>query len=739
MNNKENIKNFDNDKDHNDINIKTKNDLKQKENKIGNGKTEVSKDNTENESEKLSQSLKNLLILDKDFAEPVIVKKENELFTDFHYATFKNGYGENTCYINVILHLLYNIEQLEEYITTIYAIDESNKIYKINNPKSYNNNNKEENNDTYKLLVLIGKILSQYKDIIYKEDNDKLNYGEKNDKQVTIINTLKMRKMLEKVSKGKFPLNTIADPVEFFSFILDILNNYTNEDIHKTFYLDLVDEYFCDKKECSKINNKYDKDNFMYHIYIDEILKYIEKENIKVNDYKNKLFEFSHNLFLSENIKICENCKGKMNHNLIRKNSPDYILINCVWKESNPIVDDAMTIFFMMPLKDEFNNLFICQNKTYKKNYYYFFGFVLYSFTLSHYVICIYNLDKNAFVLLNDETVKEFHNLYELLCGISVDILQSSGKAFFYPVMLIYSKDILYRDKIIKLNTLNDRQYKNIINECNEAIYQYEMENKMNDEIKSNNYEEFIKSQLEIEEEIKRRAKYDSYNKLKEKKNENKFEKENKLLKQKLNFEKETTKIEDGKNVKFEVKNNANNNMKEGLEQKNISKISQILKDMKKANGKNVTDNLYIPDFIKAGEEMNKEKYKRNNQTERAYNNERNPGQNIDNNRKIRNNYLYQSNIIWNSKGGLEKNFISNKENEKNKNINNNNEVKIIDTPEINISKKRFHRRTESDLKDSNNNIFNEKKTDKEIDLILSSDVNKYKSKKYYFNYQQKK
>ena len=101
-----------------------------------------------------------------------------------------------------------------------------------------------------------------------------------------------------------------------------------------------------------------------------------------------------------------------------------------------------------------------------------------------------------------------------------------------------------------------------------------------------------------------------------------------------------------GKNVKFEVKNNANNNIKEGLEQKNISKISQILKDMKKANGKNVTDNLYIPDFIKAGEEMNKEKYKRNNQTERAYNNERNPEQNIDNNRKIRNNYLCRSNII---------------------------------------------------------------------------------------------
>ena len=37
----------------------------------------------------------------------------------------------------------------------------------------------------------------------------------------------------------------------------------------------------------------------------------IEKENIKVKDFKNKLFEFSHDLFLSENSKNCEKCKEK--------------------------------------------------------------------------------------------------------------------------------------------------------------------------------------------------------------------------------------------------------------------------------------------------------------------------------------------------------------------------------------------------------------------------------------------
>ena len=461
-NNENNIKNSENGNEFKEINLKNKNEL-DKSNKTNN----FNKLQNEEETEKLSQSLKNLFLLNKDFAEPVIIKKENKIFTDFHYATFKNSYGENTCYINVILHLLYNIEQLEEFIVSLYEIDESNK----NSIYSIKKTNKEEISDNYKLLVLIGNILNQYRDIIFEGNDDEIKT--KKIKQVTIINTLKMRKMLEKVSKNKFPLNTIADPVEFFSFILDILNEYLNEDIHKTFYLELIDEYICNKKGCSQINNKYDKDNFMYHIYIDEILKFIEKENIKVNEFKNKLFEFSHDLFLSENSKICEKCKEKMNHYLICKNLPDYILINCVWKESNPIVDDAITIFFMMPIIDEFNNLFISQKKTYKKKFYHLFGFILYSFTLSHYIICIYNIDKQVFVLLNDEIVKEFHNIYELLIDITVEELKCNGKAFFYPVMLIYTKDALYNNKIMKINTLNDSEYKDIINKCNEAIDQY--------------------------------------------------------------------------------------------------------------------------------------------------------------------------------------------------------------------------------------------------------------------------
>ena len=661
MNNNEiNIKISENGKE--PLNINTKNNLKEEDK----SDTITPKEN-EAETEKLSQSLKNLLLYDKDFSSPVIVQKENKLFTDFHYATFKNSYGENTCYINVILHLLYNIEQLQDFLVSLYEIDESNKTSIT--PK--NKNTESESNDNYKFLVLLGNILNQYKDIICDE-NDEETKPKKN-KQVTIINTLRMRKMLEKVSKSQFPLNTIADPVEFFSFILDILNEYLNEDIHKTFYLELIDEYICNKKGCSQINNKYDKDNFMYHIYIDEILKFIEKGGIKVNVFKNKLFEFSHNLFLSENTKICEKCKEKMEHNLICYNLPDYILINCVWKESNPIVDDAMTIFFMMPIIDEFNNLFISQAKTYKKKFYHLFGFVLYSFTLSHYIICIYNMDKEVFVLLNDEVVKEFHNLYELIIDITVEELKTSGKAFFYPVMLIYTKDRIYKNKSLRINTLNDSEYKDIINKCNEAIYQYEIDNKKNEEMEENNYKEFIKEQKEIENEIKRMSRYRSY--LKKRKPENKLDIQNQEMKQKVNYENEKNSNNIKTNKIKEEKKVTNEEIKKGLEEKNQITIGKILKEIKKVNGNDITNHLYIGDLMKS----------HNN-----FNNEINKGENIDNTIRNRNNKLYQSNIIWNSK--------TNRENKKE--FDENNPKNDVGNYQKRV---RFHRQINSDINNVNN------------------------------------
>ena len=543
-----------------------------------------------NDVEELSHSLQNLL-LDKDFAAPVVVKKENKLITNYHYATFKNSYGENTCYINVILHLLYSIDELEEFLSSLYKIEESTKG-SDNDKNNDDNINIDNINEKNEFLVSLGKILNNYDEIITEGNDKKKQKKGSKDKQVTVINTIKMRKILEKLSDNKFPLNTIADPVELFTFILDILNENLNGDTHKTFYLELIDEYICNKKGCTHIKNNYDKDNFMYHIYVDDILNFIQKGNLKVKDYKNKLFEISYKSFLSGDLKKCEKCKDEMTHNLICKNYPDFILINCVWRQSNPIVDDVMSVMFLMSLRDELNNLFKVQNNSTKKIHYHLFGFILYSFTLSHYIICKYNEDKEVFVLLDDEIVKEYNNLYELIEGITVEALKTNCKAFFYPVMLIYTKNNLYNHRICKINSLKENDYQEIINKCNQAIYEYRSKTEIKDEMKSDNYQKMIKEQKEIEEEIRKRAKKTE---TKTKKEDNKLEeKAQKDKKKKINLEKEDNTNKENKDevivISDEEKDNKikkdNNEQKNETRKRNKSKEINLEDQNKKSRSK---------------------------------------------------------------------------------------------------------------------------------------------------------
>ena len=80
--------------------------------------------------------------------------------------------------------------------------------------------------------------------------------------------------------------------------------------------------------------------------------------------------------------------------------------------------------------------------------------------------------------------------------------LKINGKAFFYPVMLIFTQDKLYESKIMNINLLNDNDYNKIISKCNEAIYEYQIQNEINEEDKYNNYQNYIEHQKEIEKII---------------------------------------------------------------------------------------------------------------------------------------------------------------------------------------------------------------------------------------------
>jgi hypothetical protein len=83
----------------------------------------------------------------------------------------------------------------------------------------------------------------------------------------------------------------------------------------------------------------------------------------------------------NEDIK-CEKCKSPINKTLIcnnDQNSPKFLLINCIWNNANPNLENVINFFSLISLKEEMDNLFICPNKI-EKDYYYLIGIIFYSF-----------------------------------------------------------------------------------------------------------------------------------------------------------------------------------------------------------------------------------------------------------------------------------------------------------------------------------------------------------------------
>jgi len=75
-----------------------------------------------------------------DLSNSIAIKKENKLMTKNQYVGFSNNYGDNSCYVNVIMHILFNIPDISNIFKDLHEIDDINK----ENPKS-NNDPKNSN------------------------------------------------------------------------------------------------------------------------------------------------------------------------------------------------------------------------------------------------------------------------------------------------------------------------------------------------------------------------------------------------------------------------------------------------------------------------------------------------------------------------------------------------------------------------------------------------------------------
>ena len=469
----------------------------------------------------------------------ILSQKETKLLTDSQYVSFENQIGDNSCYINVIMHFLYIFPCVNDFLIKKYKeqlkekekekelkekeeketakepkekeLEEQKKEPQIKTPKEIKEtiaktpqdnkpnkpskpkekNKEKEFND---FLFYLGKVLNAYQDIL-STNNSKDN--------ITNLNTIQLRKSLSICSDNKFRLNCISDPVEFLIYILELITKENSEEIHLYFHLKLIEEIRCTNFCPVKSNRKYDKDNFIYQIYVEEIFNYIKSQKLVFDDFKENLFMLSYYSSLNE-VNICEKCKCVKNKILIcnnEDNSPKFLLVNCVWNNARPDLKEVIKFLYFISLVEKLDNLFICPNKTDQSNYYYLIGIIFYSFTLCHYINLIFNLQKNVFTLYNDTGIIEFENIYEVYKYITLEQLKKNDRAYFYPVLLVYCKENIYEEKAFPLlKRINKINYELLLDECDKFNKKEKPKEKpLTEEEKEKNYKELLLAQIKFE------------------------------------------------------------------------------------------------------------------------------------------------------------------------------------------------------------------------------------------------
>ena len=398
-----------------------------------------------NSSSKLKQNFS--LYNNISFVEKI---KENSM----HYVGFENKYGENSCYINVILHFLYIFPSVNEFLIKFYKTKLDNFISTINNDIN------SKNNIDYFLFTL-GKTLFEYQKILS-------NY---NNKDVTILNTSELRQCLQLISNNYFPLNKVGDPVEFLTSLLNEINKYNNLEIHNDFFINLIEEKKCNSCLNKNEIKKYDENNFIYYVSINEIIQNINKENINFENYSHQLFKFSQ-INTSKCESKCKQCGNTLKNQIkfINEAFPTYLLLNCIWNKRKPDLNDVIKFLYLLSLEDNITNLFFCEIKNKEIGLYNLLGMILYSPALSHYINVIFNFEKNIFVMYDDDKIKEIPTIHDVYKEMTSEQIKKNPERYYYPVLLIYYKEIIYNDKkTVLLNNYTSYHSNQLEEECLKA------------------------------------------------------------------------------------------------------------------------------------------------------------------------------------------------------------------------------------------------------------------------------
>ena len=100
---------------------------------------------------------------------------------------------------------------------------------------------------------------------------------------------------------------------------------------------------------------------------------------------------------------------------------------------------------------------------------------ILYSYSLCHYTVILYNKKNKVFVLHDDKIIIEYKTLFDCFSFILIDNIDiyDNNKAFFYPTMLLYTKETIYDKNDVKLNELNEFKFVQMLNKIEECQNKY--------------------------------------------------------------------------------------------------------------------------------------------------------------------------------------------------------------------------------------------------------------------------
>ena len=267
-----------------------------------------------------------------------------------------NKKKENNCFLNVIIQ---NLSHLENF---------KNDLSLSENTETFNKS----------------KSINEFADIMKLYESEQIkNKDNKDTKIEPVLSVNNLRNELNQIYH-RYKKGESGDPMETMNSIFDLIHEaycikkkIDKKEIkmckcvaHKHFCLKLADIQLCPNCNSKKVQ-LYDKDCFMYNIFIKDLMNKLHGKSY--NSFKLKLFqklkEFNETYEENKKNKIpgctCDERLMEFYQKKIKIMGPisTYLIINITWAEEFPSMNEILKTYAMLPVSEKINSLFSFDEK----------------------------------------------------------------------------------------------------------------------------------------------------------------------------------------------------------------------------------------------------------------------------------------------------------------------------------------------------------------------------------------